>query len=58
MTAILEPESEAKLREREFEENVKAIQEGLDTIDQGRVRPYQEFFAEHRLRYPDAKLLK
>ena len=35
---------------------VAAIQEGLDAIDQGRVRPFKEFMAEHRQRYPDAVL--
>lgn len=80
MTVILEPQTEAKLRElasregqdaqalanawlaesiarheREFEENVRAIQEGLDAVDQGRVRPFQEFLSEHRRRFPDTE---
>jgi len=79
MTVVLEPQTEAKLRElasregqdaqalanawlaesiarheKEFEENVKKIQEGLDAIDQGRVRPFEEFLSEHRQRFPDA----
>ena len=40
--------------EQEFEDNVRAIQEGLYAADQGRVRPFEEFLAEHRQRYPDA----
>ena len=80
MTVILEPETEAKLRdlaqregqdaqalanawlaesvarhEREFEESVKAIQEGLDAVDQGRVRPFEDFLSEHRRRFPDSE---
>jgi predicted transcriptional regulator len=42
--------------EQEFEANVAAIQEGLDAIDQGRVRPFEDFLSEHRQRYPDAGL--
>jgi len=41
------------LRARQFDEDVKAIQEGLDAVDQGRVRPFREFMAEHRRLYPD-----
>ena len=39
--------------EQEFMAEVAAIQEGLDAIDQGRVRPFEEFMAEHRRTYPD-----
>ena len=39
--------------EQEFMAEVAAIQEGLDAIDQGRVRPFEEFMAEHRRKYPD-----
>lgn len=38
--------------EREFAENVRAIQEGLDAVDQGRVRPYEEYLEEHYRRFP------
>ena len=41
--------------EQKFEENVRAIQQGLDAADQGRGRPFEEFLAEHRQRYPDAE---
>ena len=40
--------------EQQYADDVAAIQEGLDAIDQGRVRPFKEFMAEHRQRYPDA----
>ena len=40
--------------EQEYADDVAAIQEGLDAIDQGRVRPFKEFMAEHRQWYPDA----
>jgi len=81
MTIILEPETEAKLREtaqregqdadalanallaevlerkaREFAEEVAAIQEGLDAVREGRERPFEEFLAEHRARYPAAPM--
>lgn len=45
-------------REREYAEDVAAVQEGVNAVNQGRVRPAAEFFAEHRLRYPNAELLK
>lgn len=45
-------------REREYTEDVAAAQEGINAVNQGRVRPAAEFFAEHRQRYPDAELLK
>ncbi len=41
-------------QEQELLVEVAAIQEGLDAIDQGRVRPFKEYMAEHRQRYPDA----
>ena len=41
--------------EQEFIKSVKAIQEGLDAVDQGRVRPFQEFLSEHRQRFPDVR---
>ena len=40
-------------QEQDLLVEVAAIQEGLDAIDQGRVRPFREFMAEHRQRYPD-----
>ena len=46
------------LREQEFVGDVAAAKEGMAAIAAGRVRPAAEFFAEHRLRYPDAELLK
>ena len=46
-------EAKAKAEADEFEENVKAIQKGLDAVDAGRVRPFQEFFAVSRRRYPN-----
>lgn len=42
--------------EQEFEANVAALQEGLDAIDKGRVRPFEEFLSEHRQRYPDSEM--
>ncbi len=44
-------------REREFAEDVAAAQEGIAAINQGRVRPAAEFFAEHRRRFPDPVLI-
>jgi predicted transcriptional regulator len=38
--------------EQEFMAEVATIQEVLDAIDQGRVRPFKEFMAEHRWKYP------
>lgn len=46
--------SETEAEVCEFEQNVQAIQEGLDAVDQGRVHPLEEFLAEHRQWYPDA----
>ena len=46
--------AEAKAEADEFEKNVTATQEGLDAADAGRVRPFEEFLAEHRRRFPDA----
>lgn len=46
-------EAEAKAEADNFEGDMQAIQEGLDAVAAGRVRPFQEFFAEHRQRYPD-----
>ena len=45
-------------REREFTEDIAAVQEAWAAIPKGRFRPAAEFFAEHRKRYPDAELLK
>lgn len=42
-------------REREFAEDIAAVQEAMEDVRAGRVRPYEEFLAEHRLRYPDPK---
>lgn len=42
-------------REHQIVENIKLLQEGLDAIDSGRVRPAADFFAEHRQRYPDSE---
>ena len=39
-------------RAQEFEEDIAAVQEGLDAIDQGRVRPFKDYMAEHRQRFP------
>lgn len=39
-------------RAQEFEEDIAAVQEGLDAIDQGRVRPFKDYIAEHRQRFP------
>ena len=39
-------------QEQELLIEVAAIQEGLDAIDQGRVRPFKEYMAEHRQRFP------
>ena len=36
----------------EYEKSVADIQEGLDAIEQGRERSAEEFFAEHRAKYP------
>ena len=44
-------------RAKQFDENVRAAKAGLDAIDQGRTRPFEEYLAEHRLRYPDAGTL-
>ena len=51
MTVTLEPNTEAKLRE--LDRNVKAIQDGLDAVDSGRVRPFEDYLSEHRQRFPD-----
>ncbi len=40
-------------REREFEEDVVAVQEAWQAIKEGRERPFAEYLAERRLRYPD-----
>ncbi len=45
----------SKLETEQFDEDVKAAQVGLDAIDQGRVRPFEDYLAEHRQRYPDAR---
>ena len=39
-------------RAQEFEEDIAAVQEGLDAIDQGRVRPFKDYMAEHRQHFP------
>ena len=36
---------------RDYAEAVRAIQEGLDAVQQGRERPFEEFLAEHQARY-------
>lgn len=40
-------------REREFSEDVAAVQEAWVAVRQGRERPAAEFFADHRRRFPD-----
>ena len=40
-------------REEEFAEDIAAVQEAWTAIHEGRVRPFQEFLAEHRQRFPD-----
>lgn len=42
-------------REREFTEDVAAVQEAWTAVREGRERPFEEFFAEHRRRYPDSR---
>ncbi|MGI4788100.1 MAG: hypothetical protein ACRYFS_04540 [Janthinobacterium lividum] len=37
----------------EAEDNVRAIQDGLDAIDAGRVRPFEEYLSEHRQQFPN-----
>jgi len=39
-------------QEQELLIEVAAIQEGLDAIDQGRVRPFKDYMARHRQRFP------
>lgn len=43
-------------RERDFEEDIAAVQEARVAIREGRERPSAEFMAEHRQRFPDAAL--
>ena len=52
-TKALAGGTEVFLPEHDLEDDVKAIQEGLDAVDAGRVRPFEEFLAEHRRRFPD-----
>lgn len=40
-------------REWESEEDIAAVQEAWVAIQEGRERPFAEFMAEHRQRYPD-----
>jgi hypothetical protein len=36
-----------------YAETVKALEEAMDDVHQGRVRPFREFMKEHCERYPD-----
>jgi predicted transcriptional regulator len=38
---------------QEYDETVTAIEEAMEDVREGRVRPYSEFIREHRARYPD-----
>ncbi len=40
-------------REREFAEDIAAVQEAWIAIGEGRERPLAEFMADHRQRFPD-----
>jgi hypothetical protein len=40
-------------REREFAEDIAAVQEAWVAVHEGRERPYTEFMADHRRRFPD-----
>ncbi len=40
-------------REREYAEDIAAVQEAWVEVREGRERPYQEFLADHRRRFPD-----
>ena len=40
-------------REREFTEDVVAVQEAWAAVREGRERPFAEFMADHRRRFPD-----
>ncbi len=39
--------------EQEFAEDVAAIHEAMEDVRAGRERPYEEFMAEQRKRYPN-----
>ncbi len=41
-------------RERKFTENVVAVQEAWAAVREGRERPFAEFMADHRRRFPDS----
>ena len=41
-------------REREYAEDIAAVQEAWVAVHEGRERPYQEFMADHRRRFPDS----
>jgi len=41
-------------RAQEFEEDIAAVQEAWVAVREGRERPFAEYMAEHRRRYPDA----
>ena len=43
-------------RTREFEEDIAAVQEAWVAVQEGRERPFAEFMAEHRQRFPDVVL--
>ncbi len=45
-------------RAREFEEDIAAVQEAWVAVREGRERPFAEFMAEHRQRFPDPVLEK
>ncbi len=39
-------------REREFEEDIAAVQEAWVAVNEGRERPFSEFMADMRQKYP------
>ncbi len=41
-------------RQREYTEDIAAVQEAWVAVREGRERPYQEFLADHRRRFPDS----
>lgn len=40
--------------EQEYAAGIAAIQEAMEDVEAGRERPYEEYMAERRLRFPDA----
>ncbi|GAB4456470.1 MAG: hypothetical protein OHK0029_14490 [Armatimonadaceae bacterium] len=41
------------LEELDRASEIQAVEKGLDDLKKGKVRPLQEFFAEHRARFPE-----